>query len=535
MRMTTKIIQTNSLRNININKMLQDKLSNQMASEKKVNRPSDDPVIAIRALRLRTNVNQIVQYYEKNAPDAESWLKLTEGAISSMTEVITDMYENATRGSNEELKLEDRETILTALKSLRDEVYSTGNTDYAGRYIFTGYRTDSSLTYTEATQERYSITEQIENIKIDQTTYVDTRSANGDILDINEVNFNQAPQSDIRETDVTTSQINRIRLSYQDISDEDDQGTAITNPVKIQLWNANANNGEGAFETQNITCTSVSLYAANSPYAQIVNQPDGMILVKETGELLLGTNVYNRLMALKNDPETKVNEGEIRLIYEKKDWKKDDLKPEHYFACTKLAVPNVGDIVYNEKYLDGIEEKQAIEYDVGLNQRIRVNTTADELFTHDIRRDVDDMIAAMEESVSLEKMAAKLSTMIEEEKYANAGELETLEYQLAATQKALTFSKEKTQKLYEGCITKMQGHLDTVNLATTQNGTRSQRLELISNRLMSQKTNFETLKSENEDADITEVAIQLSSAELTYNAALMATGKVLQNSLMNFI
>lgn len=531
MRMTTKIIQTNSLRNININKMLQDKLSNQMASEKKVNRPSDDPVIAIRALRLRTNVNQIVQYYEKNAPDAESWLKLTEGAISSMTEVITDMYENATRGSNEELKLEDRETILTALKSLRDEVYSTGNTDYAGRYIFTGYRTDSSLTYTEATQERYSITEQIENIKIDQTTYVDTRSDDGDILDITEVNFNQVPQSDIREIDVSTTQINRIRLSYQDISDEDDQGDPITDPVKIYLWD----DGTETFADQNITCESVSLYEADSPYAQIVNQPDGMILVKETGELLLGTNVYDKLMALKNNPETKVNEGEIRIVYQKKDWQKDDLKPEHYFACTKMAVPNVGDIVYNEKYLDGIEEKQAIEYDVGLNQRIRVNTTADELFTHDIRRDVDDMIAAMEESVTLEKMAAKLSTMIEEEKYADAGELEILEYQLAATRKALTFSKEKTQKLYEGCITKMQGHLDTVNLATTQNGTRSQRLELISNRLMSQKTNFETLKSENEDADITEVAIQLSSAELTYNAALMATGKVLQNSLMNFI
>lgn len=533
MRMTTKIIQSNSLHNININKMLQDKLSTQMATEKKVNRPSDDPVIAIRALRLRTNVNQIVQYYEKNAPDADSWLKLTEGAISSMTEVVTDMYENATRGSNEELKIEDRETILTALKSLRDEVYSTGNTDYAGRYIFTGYRTDSSLTFMEETTARYSITEQIDNTKIDQTTYVDTRSANGDILDITEVNFNQAPQNGIRETDVTTSEVNRIRLSYQDISDENAQGTA-TLP-QIQTWNATANNGQGAFETQNITCTSVSLYAATSPYAQIANNPDGMILVKETGELLLGTNVYNQLMALKDNPETRVNEAEIRVIYEKENWQNNDLKPEHYFACTKLAVPNVGDIVYNESYLDGIEEKQAIEYDVGLNQRIRVNTTADEIFKHDIRRDVDDMIATMEESLNLENMVAKLKTMIEEEKYANPAELQTLEYQLAAAEKALTFSKEKTQKLYEGCISKMQGHLDTVNLASTQNGTRSQRLELITNRLMSQKTNFETLKSENEDADITEVAIQLSSAELTYNAALMATGKVLQNSLMNFI
>ena len=77
--------------------------------------------------------------------------------------------------------------------------------------------------------------------------------------------------------------------------------------------------------------------------------------------------------------------------------------------------------------------------------------------------------------------------------------------------------------------------MDTVNLASTQNGTRSQRLELIGNRLMSQKTNYETLQSENEDVDITEVAIKLSSAELTYNSSLMATGKILQNSLMNFI
>ena len=53
--------------------------------------------------------------------------------------------------------------------------------------------------------------------------------------------------------------------------------------------------------------------------------------------------------------------------------------------------------------------------------------------------------------------------------------------------------------------------------------------------MKNQKTTFETLKSENEDIDITEVVIQLTSAELTYEAALMATGKVVQTSLLNFI
>ena len=72
MRMTNKIMQNNSLYNINNNKELQDKLSTQMSTKKKISRPSDDPVIAIRALRLRSDVSQITQYYSKNAKDGNT-------------------------------------------------------------------------------------------------------------------------------------------------------------------------------------------------------------------------------------------------------------------------------------------------------------------------------------------------------------------------------------------------------------------------------------------------------------------------------
>ena len=65
MRITNKVMQNNSLNNINNNKIIQDKLSNQMATEKKIVRPSDDPIIAIRALRLRSNVSQVTQFYHK--------------------------------------------------------------------------------------------------------------------------------------------------------------------------------------------------------------------------------------------------------------------------------------------------------------------------------------------------------------------------------------------------------------------------------------------------------------------------------------
>ncbi|MBP5223689.1 MAG: flagellar hook-associated protein 3, partial [Lachnospiraceae bacterium] len=60
-------------------------------------------------------------------------------------------------------------------------------------------------------------------------------------------------------------------------------------------------------------------------------------------------------------------------------------------------------------------------------------------------------------------------------------------------------------------------------------------ISLAENRLKDQETTFMTLESNIEDADSTEVAVQLSSAEVSYEAALMATGKVSQNSLLNYI
>ena len=83
MRITTKMMQNTSLRNLNINKARQEMLTNQMSTGKKITRPSDDPVIAIRALKLNSSLDKIDQYYEKNAADAASWLELTDAAIAS--------------------------------------------------------------------------------------------------------------------------------------------------------------------------------------------------------------------------------------------------------------------------------------------------------------------------------------------------------------------------------------------------------------------------------------------------------------------
>ena len=99
MRITTKMMQNTSLNNLNTNKSLQEKLTTQLSTMKKITRPSDDPVIAIRSLKLNASLHKIDQYYEKNSEDAESWLQLTESAIKTSVEILTNMRTYIVQGA----------------------------------------------------------------------------------------------------------------------------------------------------------------------------------------------------------------------------------------------------------------------------------------------------------------------------------------------------------------------------------------------------------------------------------------------------
>lgn len=539
MRITNKIMQRNNLSNINTNKIYQDKLSTQMSTQKKINRPSDDPVVAIRALRLRSNVTEVTQYYSKNIPDAKSWLSVTEGALDNLSKVITNMIEQCTKGANGDLKTTDRQIILEQLKALGDEVYATGDADYAGRYVFTGFRTDTSLSFQKEQELRYTITEQLDKSVVDSVTKVDT----GKVKDINSSNYNITGMDDITEQDISAVEVHRIRLAYNNLSSYDPDDLAAGADLKIEFTDPNGkplslfdkcwSMGTGEIEV---------MHSYENPYARVADPTANaltakVVYVPETGELLLTEDAYSELMEVKDSEATRENEAEIRVTYEKSSWQKGDLRPEHYFACTSYpedAEGNVNPIEYNDTYLGNDPERQKIEYDVGFNQTIQVNSTADECFQHGVGREVDDIVSAMQDVLDLEAVKTNIEKMMKSVEPDSENE-KILKNQLDAVDKALTLAKDKEQRLFEGGITAFQGYLDDADLSITNCGTRSSKLELIENRMQNQKTTFETLKSENEDIDITEVAIQLSSAELTYEAALMAAGKVMQTSLLNFI
>lgn len=532
MRMTDKIMQSNALYNINNNKLLQDKLSVQMETQKKLTRPSDDPVVAIRALRLRTNVAELTQFKDKNAGDAKAWLTTTSDALSTANSILEDadgLIPLMNGAANKQKTPSDLAIIMQQIKSLTDEYYSTGNEDFAGRYIFTGYRTDTPLSFTDEVEEKnltYNITEQVKLAQFDSINYTDMDKVEG----LGKENYTS--KGSITEDEVSSGDIYRLRLSYDEV-----KAGKLPTISYVSNQAANPPQTTDLIGGSGVTMTEVSLKepSPNNPYQQILDAnkagKDLAIFVPETGEILLSDKTYKGAMGNVND------KTEIRVNYEKEHWEKGDLRPEHYFSCTATEqISGQPDQVtsYNASYLTNSSDGQNIEYDVGYNQKIAVNSKASDVFPHSMNRYVDDLSRAVTELTAIDKTVKDMESLFSGLSESSQ-DYQMVRDQLDAAKKAYSSIREKVHNMFGKAITVMQKGLDNVNLAVTDNGTRSARLDLISNRLLSQKTTFETLKSENEDVNIAEVGVQLKGAALTYEAALSAAGKIMQTSLMNYI
>lgn len=532
MRITNKVMQNNALSNINNNKVLQDTLNTQLSTGKKIYKPSEDPVTAIRALRLRSDVSQVTQFYKKNVPDANSWLELTESSVKTVMDVVKNMVTQCEKGSNDTLTTGDRQIIINSLKQLKDEVYSTGNSDYAGRYIFTGYRTETPLTFKENSDRSFKIQEIFNKDDFSRETFISTNDGGVSLGNITESSFDNTNGTfQLAEQNITSHTFYRVRLAYDNLSGidaplvMDDAGNPIPT-TNVPVIKDNAGN--------TIPASITTATDKEQAYKDIASATgDEMIFVASTGEILFSADLYDKI---------KAGDASITVAYDKNNWNKGDLMPQHYFYCEETT--KEGKVIkYNDEdedkdgvpdiYKNGLLD-QSIEYQVGFDQSARVNTTAGEIFKHGVTRDVKEIIDLANQLDDAEAIQSKLASMLKDSKYSDT-QKESIQQDKDAADKAVSLLKDQMQKKFSKSITYMQSYLDSANEALTMVGNRSSRVKLVENRLSSQTTTFKTLQSENEDADATEVAVQLSSAQVSYQAALMATSDMIKETLLNYL
>lgn len=129
----------------NLNKTLQrlEKLQYESSVGKKFRVPSDDPIGASKSLKFNTDISKVKQFL-RNAKDAKSWLLETESALNEINEVLhraNVLTVQAANGTN----ADDLSKIQDEIRELREHLIQIANSTYAGRSLFTGFKTDEKL------------------------------------------------------------------------------------------------------------------------------------------------------------------------------------------------------------------------------------------------------------------------------------------------------------------------------------------------------------------------------------------------------
>ncbi|MCC2971739.1 flagellar hook-associated protein FlgL [Massilia sp. IC2-476] len=148
MRIATTQYQSTMNQSLQVNQERITKLTQQMAANKRILVPSDDPVDSVRLARLARE-EATVQQYRANIASIKIGLTKIEGYMNNMAKEIVqgrDLLVWASDGGNVP---DDLKAMVSPLESLRDSVFYNANAkDQEGNYLFSGTLTKTApITY----------------------------------------------------------------------------------------------------------------------------------------------------------------------------------------------------------------------------------------------------------------------------------------------------------------------------------------------------------------------------------------------------
>ncbi|MBP2078909.1 flagellar hook-associated protein FlgL [Oceanobacillus polygoni] len=143
MRVTQGMISNNMLRNLTNSYGKMDTYLHQLSTGKKINRPSDDPVIAMKGMGYRTELVRVEQYI-RNTNEVHNWMDNTDAALDKATSAMQRIRDLAVQASNGTYDKEELKNISEEVKQLKEHMIEIANTNVNDKYIFNGTKTNTA-------------------------------------------------------------------------------------------------------------------------------------------------------------------------------------------------------------------------------------------------------------------------------------------------------------------------------------------------------------------------------------------------------
>lgn len=542
MRITNNMMTSNLLYNVNKNLEYMSKKQDELATGKRIHRPSDDPVLASKVLARRTDLSELEQY-DKNTRDALGWLEITEKALEDNGNIFQRVRELTVQAANGTNTAEDTQKIKLEIEAMKEQLISNANTTFAGRYIFSGFETNKKLmnkdgsynididTYTETTKPKVQY-----EVSVGESIDVMT---NG--LDI----YGTVAESNVLH-DIMPATINDLGLAAEKSIMQGAFDLTKTYPAN----------------SLNFTLGAATITVVTTDLTGTTDNPiekEDVLSAYNTALGANGTAYYDATDKLVIESELHGTASNLG------------------FAGTDSSTPPVTD-GYNPTVKDGIDKEEATltgpVYGPDLNadeqQILRDNpmiivvngvskkltpapgdsiTTLDEYATainnqatNEFGADqvvIDTITGGTQLSITTTSPTS-VPPAVDEDIHVQANL--TVDFPRTRTSSMMADLDELIGYLDAGdtenistMLTTIDVHMNNMLSLRADIGARTNRMDMISKKIASNNVSFTQLLSDAEDADMSEVIMQLKNAENVYKASLSTGAKVIQPSLVDFL
>ena len=111
----------------------------ELASQRRVEKLSDDPIGASQIIRYRDQIENLRQF-QTNIEYSKGFLERSEEALQAINNNLIRAKELAVAMSNDTYDQNSRDATGREIREILDEIIQLGNTTFNGRYVFGGFR-----------------------------------------------------------------------------------------------------------------------------------------------------------------------------------------------------------------------------------------------------------------------------------------------------------------------------------------------------------------------------------------------------------
>ena len=123
----------------------------QMASGRRVNKPSDDPSAAAILVQNQAQSSQVDQFL-RSADSVQAQLQTTDSTLNSVVLALQRAISLGVEGANGTLSDSNRASVVGELNGIQDQLIGLANLSFQGQFVFAGTATQAQPFVADATQ-----------------------------------------------------------------------------------------------------------------------------------------------------------------------------------------------------------------------------------------------------------------------------------------------------------------------------------------------------------------------------------------------